>query len=174
MKPIFTTIALTAMMLRVACAGGNSNVVQINVDAVLNGRAVATLTDGKMIPLSADVDGAGGLVTQAVAEKLGNPNPHPLPDDGKFAATDRHPEVMLHFSNTDAEYNQIRRSQGEDEFSFAVPEKHYSQMFLFLSSGHFGPAKIQIQLTYQDGATEARDMEVPDWYFPLKPDDADR
>jgi hypothetical protein len=173
MKPLIATI-LTVMMLGEAGAGETSKVIQVNVETVLNARVVATLTEGKIIPLQADVDGAGGLVTKAVAEKLGNPDPHALPDDGKFAATDQHPQVQLHFSNVDGEHNQVRRSEGEDQFAFNVPERIYSQMFLFLSSGHFGPAKIQIQLIYQDATTETRELEVPDWYYPLKTGDSDR
>ena len=174
MKSAFAATFLTAMLFAAACAGQPSNVIQINIDPLLNARVVATLTDGKIIPLKADVDGAGGLVTKAVAEKLGNPDPHPLPDDGQFAATAEHPEVTLHFSNADGEHNQVHRSEGEDNFSFVVPEKTYSRILLFLSSGHFGPVKIRVQLTCNDATTETRDMEVPDWYYPLKPGDPDR
>jgi hypothetical protein len=165
---------LIAMTWRAFAGGADANVVQMDVESVLNTRAVATFTQDKIVPLKMDVDGAGGLVTQAVAEKLGNPNPHPLPDDGVFPATEQHPRVVLHFSNADGEHNQVRRSEGEDEFSFNASDKKYSRMLLFFSSGHFGPAKIQIRLIYRDATAETRDMEVPDWYFPLKPGDSDR
>jgi hypothetical protein len=138
-------------------------VVQVDVSKLLNARVVTTLTDGKVVPMDSNVDGVGGVITQAAATALNNTNPHTMPDDGKFAANADHPEVVLNYSNANGKDNQVRRSQTEDEYSFDVPPGNYAKMFLFFTSGASGPATLQFVLTYQDGSTENRTMVVPDW-----------
>ena len=144
--------------------------VQVDVSKILNARGVATLTDGKVVPLQID---GGCVITKAAAVALGSKYAHGVPDDGKFPANADHPEVVLHYSNGDGTANQVRISLKEDEYSFDVPPKNYAKMFLFFTSFAHGPAPLQIVLTYQDGTAENRDIIVPDWYKNLDAGDKD-
>ena len=147
--------------------------VQIDVGEALNTRVVTTAKDGALIPLSEDIDGAGGLATKAASDLMGNKNAHPLPDNATFAATDRHPQVVLHFSNENSTRNQARRCVGENTFDFAVPAQKYAHLHVFLTSGQ-GASNIVVKLVYEDGSVDRRDLEVPDWFWELKNDDAYR
>lgn len=35
-------------------------------------------------------------------------------------------------------------------------------------------SEITVTLSYKDGTTDTRELEVPDWYWDLKPDNKDR
>jgi hypothetical protein len=101
---------------------------------------------------------------------MGNKNPNPLPDDATFPATDRHPLVVLHYANENSTQMQARRSIGEDTFDFPVPAAKYDHLYLFFTSG-WGASRIIVKLVYADKSVERRDLEVPDWFWDLKPDD---
>jgi len=141
--------------------------VQVDVSKLLNARVVTTLTDGKVVPLQINIDGAGGVATQAAATSLNGKAETAVPDDGTFPANADHPEVVLHFSNADGTGFQVRRLPHEEEFSFDVPPKNYSKMLLCFTSGAAGPAPLKVTLTYQDGTTEERDIVCPDWWSNL-------
>ena len=53
-----------------------------------------------------------------------------------------------------------------------MPEKKYSQMWLWVTSGQ-GPSDIHVELTYKDGTSETRDIQVPDWFWELTPNAKD-
>jgi hypothetical protein len=149
----------------------SSTAVQVDVTKLLNARVVATFTDGKVVPLGINLDGAGGVATKAAASALkGNPDTA-VPDDGTFPANADHPDVVLHFSNADGTGFQVRRMSAPEDFSFDVPPKNYSKMYFFFTSGASGPAPMKVTLTYQDGSTEDRDIICPDWWPDLKPTD---
>ncbi len=150
--------------------GSSARAVQIDVGNVFNARVVAVVNHDALVPLRDDIDGAGGLATKAASDRMGNRNAHPLPDDATFAATDRHPPVILHYANEDAARNQARRCVGEDIFDFPVPAQKYAHLYLFLTSGQ-GASKIIVKFIYADGSVERRDLEVPDWFWELKSDD---
>jgi len=141
--------------------------VQVDVRTVLNARVVTTYTGGKVVPLSIDIDGAGGVATAAASAQLPGNNPHTVPDDGHFPANADHPDVVLNFTNADGTSDQVRRSPHEDDYFFDVPPRNYSKMFLFLTSGAAGPAAIRVVLTYQDGSGEERNIVCPDWWTNL-------
>jgi hypothetical protein len=152
----------------------SSAAVQIDVKEVLNARVITVVKDGVVVPLHDDIDGAGGLATNAASQLLGNKNSHPLPDDATFAATERHPRVVLSYANNgNITQNQARRSMGEDTFDFPVPAGNYAHFDLFFTSG-WGASKIIVKLFYNDHSVERRDLEVPDWFWDLKPDDSYR
>src|SRR5437868_1450327 len=96
---------VTAAMLTVGFAGAAwaDQIVQLPVDALLNARAVTTLTAGRLVPWTVGIDGNGtadGYMTAAASKFHNDPATlKTLPDDGRFAADARHPEVLLHFSN---------------------------------------------------------------------------
>src|SRR5689334_21332135 len=95
--------AATMVTLDVASVAQADQVVQIAVDALLDARAVTTLTDGRLVTWTVGIDGNGnsdGYMTAAASKFHGDPATlKTLPDDGKFQADARHPEVALHFSN---------------------------------------------------------------------------
>src|ERR1035437_4080404 len=81
-----------------------SEVIQVDVRPILTGRAVTTLTDGKLVPWTKGVDGAGradGYMTLEASVANGDKNARALPDDGCFKATAEHPFVRLNFTRSE-------------------------------------------------------------------------
>src|ERR1700722_12226162 len=98
-----------------------AEVIQIDVRSVLTGRAVTTLTDGKLKPWTKGVDGggrAGGVMRFEASPANGDKDALALPGDGCFKATTRHPFVRLNFSNADGKGFQTRGVEGEGGFDF--------------------------------------------------------
>ncbi len=149
-----------------------AEVIQIDASEVFNTRTISTVFAGKLVPMHDNIDGAGGVATASAAATYGAPDPHALPDDGKFPATDRHPEFVLSYARDDGKSNQARRSAGGDDYTLSVPVKRYAKLFLYLSSGQ-GVSNVEITLKYSDGSIETRTVVVPDWFWDLKPDDKD-
>ena len=168
---LFRLLCLFAFSaVRLLGAAEPARAIQIDVQELLNARVVTVVKDGALVTLRDDIDGAGGLATQAASLLMGNKEAHPLPDNPHFPATDRHPEAVLHYANGDATSNQMRRAQGEDTFFFTVPAEHYSHLHLYCSSG-WGASQLQVKLIYNDQPVERRSVEVPDWFWELKSDD---
>ena len=143
-----------------------SEVIQVDVRPILTGRAVTTLTGGKLVPWTKGVDGAGladGYMTLEASVVNGDKNARALPDDGCFKATALHPFVKLNFTNADGKGSQTRSVEGEGEFTFPVPCKPYREMFVFLTSAE-GPSHLHFKLTYVDGTFERREVLLPDYY----------
>ena len=153
--------------------GAAANGIQIDVSSVLTARVITVVNAGAIVAMRDDIDGAGGLATQAASALLGNKNAHPMPDNATFPATDRHPEVVLSYGNDDSTRNQARRCMGQDIFDFPVPPARYAHLYLFCTSG-WGASKISVNLFYADHSVERRELEVPDWFWELKPDDSIR
>jgi hypothetical protein len=143
-----------------------SEVIQVDVRSILTGRAVTTLTGGKLVPWTKGVDGAGladGYMTLEASVVNGDKNADALPDDGCFKATALHPFVKLNFTNADGRGSQTRSVEGEGEFTFPVPGKLYKEIFVFLTSAE-GPSHLHFKLAYVDGTFEQRDVLLPDYY----------
>ncbi len=154
-------------------------VVQVPVDSVIDGRTVSTISGATITPWSAGqgVDGDGnadGYVTTAVEAALvplqktvdGKANAA-LPDDGKFAADARHPEVQLHFSNnaaiTSPQTHQMKIAGNATPLMFNVPPAMYSKMFLFITASE-GSAKLTITLNYSGGVAAGTNLlTLPDY-----------
>ncbi|MEI8340566.1 MAG: hypothetical protein WCH43_03395 [Verrucomicrobiota bacterium] len=167
---------ILAVTLSVLTFTGNSRAgetVQIDAQDVFNMRPINTMVNGKLVPMNNNIDGAGGIATKSAAQAAGSDDPHSMPDNGKFAANDKHPEVIFSYATDDGRKNLARKSQGSDEFIVNIPPKNYAKLFLFFASGA-GPSKLHLDLKYQDGTLESRSMEVPDWFWELKSDDKDR
>jgi MYXO-CTERM domain-containing protein len=159
------TAALTLSLGGVAHA---DQTVQVPIDALLNGRTVTTLTGGVLVTWTAGVDGGGGAdgyLTAAASKFHNDPaGVKALPDDGKFPATARHPEVILHFANAaDAASQQTHFVKGMGDFTFAVPAATYSKMFLFFTSSEGGSA-LKLTLTYADATVDVVNQTVPDYF----------
>lgn len=138
----------------------------MDVRPVLTGRAVTTFTDGKLVPWTQGIDGGGradGYLTLKASVVNGDTNARALPDDGCFAANAVHPFVRLNFANADGKNPQTRGVIGEGEFSFAVPEKHYQRMMVFMTSAE-GPSHLRFQLAYADGTREPCEILLRDYY----------
>lgn len=162
-------ILASLFLMRVA---PGEEVLQLDVSDVFNMRPMSTVVGGKLVTMSDNIDGAGGVATTSAAATYGSPDPHALPDDGKFAATDKHPAFVLPYATDDGKKNLARRSAGGDAFILTVPAKHYMKLFFFLSSGQ-GTSKIQVKLKYADHTLDTHDATVPDWFWLLKPEEQD-
>jgi hypothetical protein len=144
-----------------------TEVIQIDVRSVLTGRAVTTLTDGKLVRWTEGVDGGGrgdGYMTREASVANGDTNSLALPGNGTFEATAAHPLVRLNFSNEDGKGFQTRGIQGAGSFMFSVPAKHYQRMLLFMTSAE-GPSQLHFKLTYADGTVGESDVLLPDYYY---------
>ncbi len=143
-----------------------SEVIKVDVRPILTGRAVTTLTGGKLVPWTQGVDGGGradGYMTMEASVVNGDTNASALPGDGCFKAAAAHPFVRLNFSNADGTGSQTRGVKGEGGFSFSVPEKRYQRMMTFMTSAE-GPSLLRFKLAYADGTIEQREILVPDYY----------
>ena len=144
-----------------------ADVVQLDVRAVLNGRAVTTLTGtNRLVPWDRGIDGGGradGYMTAEAAAANGDLNAHALPGDGSFVANDAHPAVKLNFSTADGKNSQVRSVAGAGEFSFAVSTNRYQRLFVFMTSAE-GSSHLTFTLTYADGTVEPRPILLPDYY----------
>src|SRR5258706_7258983 len=103
MKVASARVVATILVLGVARRARADEVVEVAVDALLNARAVTTLTGGRLVPWTVGIDGNGladGYMTAAASKFHNDPaTVKTLPDDGRFPSDARHPEVVLHFSN---------------------------------------------------------------------------
>jgi len=147
-------------------------VIQLNISKLLNARPVTTLTNKHLVTWTKGIDGGGsgdGYLTQSAAEFNGDNAPHALPDNPLIPANGSHPEILLHYKNSDSVNNQTFNIAGESSFEFAVTQARYKDLYLALTSSE-GPSTLKITFTYSNG-TEAKDLVVPDYYADLPPND---
>jgi len=147
-------------------------VIQIDLTKILNARSVTTLAGGKLVTWTKGIDGNGeadGYLTMAAAVFMGDKDPKALPGNPLFSANDKHPEVLLHYSNNDGASNQTLAVTHAGSFSFQVPTSHYSAFYLALTSSE-GASQITVKLNYADGS-ESKSFEVPDYYMDLSLND---
>jgi hypothetical protein len=164
---IIKTGLFSILICGLICSGftQKSKVIQIDISVLLNARPVTTLTANKLISWTKGIDGGGdgdGYLTQSAAEFNGDKDAHALPDNPIFAANADHPEVVLHYDNTDSIHNQARFVSGEGEFTIRVPKGHYSAIYLGLTSSE-GPSSLEFELTYTHKAA-TKIYELPDYY----------
>ena len=84
---------------------------------------VTTVTQEKVNNLKIDIDGAGGHCTAHAAELLKTKDPHALPNDGKFAANAKHPEVVLNYTDGDGQANQRGEWRGKGRSPLPCPRR---------------------------------------------------
>jgi len=172
--PMTTRILCTILFcLRIGLSVQASEVIQMDVRPILTGRAVTTLTDGKLVPWTKGVDGAGradGYMTLEASRVNGGKNANALPGDGCFKATASHPFVKLNFTNADGKGSQTRSLEGEGDFSFPVSGRRYERMMVFMTSAE-GPSQLRFKLAYADGTFEQREILLPDYYNDTPPGD---
>ncbi len=141
-------------------------VVQIPLPGILDARSVTTLTGAQLVPWTLPTDGGGlqnGFATKAAVQSKGGPVANALPDDGRFLADARHPDVILNFSNAAVPASpQTHWMAPSTSITFAVPSATYSKLFLFFN-GAAGGATVTVKLTFT-GATQTETAKVPDYY----------
>jgi hypothetical protein len=167
------TIAAALFTALSSTVAGADTVVQVPLPDLLDARSVTTLTAGQLVVFTLPTDGGNlqnAFATAAVAELKGKPVENCLPNDGRFPANDRHPEVVLHFSNAaDAASPQTHLVAPSASFSFAVPEATYSKLFLFFN-GAAGGTTVNVTLNYAD-AMDTQNATVPDYYADISATD---
>jgi hypothetical protein len=146
-------------------------VIQIDVGAILNARSVTTLSMGKLITWTTGIDKENGYLTMAASSFEGDHDPHALPDNPLFPASQSHPEILLHYANEVGAQYQTRCLPDTGEFIFKLPNYKYADLYLSLTSS-YGESPLQIELTYIDGV-EWRNFVLPDWYRDIPANDPD-
>jgi hypothetical protein len=145
----------------------NLTTVQIDVTSLLNARPVTTLIGSRVVTWTEGLDGDwSGEATWSAARDMGTATPKAFPDDARFPATDQHPEVVLHFANTNTG-PQVRRSLAEDSFTVVVPTANYERLDLHFMSAN-GSSKLKLTLNYADGSPDSKTVEIPDWFYPVE------
>ncbi len=136
--------------------------MQISAESLLDGRSVTTFTDQKIVPWTVGVDSMNGLMTHAAVTSL-NQNASGLPDDGVFAASDVHPEIVLHFSNAaGATEPQTHLLRAMDTLDLPVPVTTYSKLIVVLTSTA-GATPVTLTLRYGDGSSSPVSFMLSDW-----------
>ena len=107
-------------------APSRKKVIQIDIASLVNARPVTTFTKGKLITWTKGIDGNGkadGYLTQSAALFKGDMKAHALPDNSVNAANHLHPDILLHYNNSDAVHNQARFVSGEGDFFIYLRNK---------------------------------------------------
>lgn len=159
---------LPVILLWVVCccfSRQKDRVVQIDISSLLNARPVTTLTANKLVGWTKGIDGNGdgdGYLTHSAAEFNGDKDAHALPDNPVFAANAQHPEIVLHYDNTDSIDNQARFVSGAGEFTISIPKGHYESIYLGLTSSE-GASSLSFEFIYTRG-TVVKSYLLPDYY----------
>lgn len=170
------TIALVVSLLLIVFSGSRqtSKVVQFNIGKILNARPVTTIVNRKMKTWTKGIDGNGagdGYLTKSAAAFNGDQDAHALPDDPMITATENHPQIQLHYSNTDGHPMQAHAFNDEDELEFPVASGQYNAVYLALTSAE-GASNIRIRLNYASDFV-SHDFVVPDYWADIKAGDPD-
>lgn len=111
-----------------ACAQVEIGVIQLDIKNLLNARPVSTFQDGKITSWNIGIDGNGeadGYLTFSAANFMGNKDPKALPDNPLFPANLKHPEILLHYSNSNTTDPQALAMKGISQFTLNVPSNFY-------------------------------------------------
>ncbi|SHN08095.1 hypothetical protein [Mucilaginibacter sp. OK098] len=169
---ITAVIFCILLVTRAFTSDQNNKIVQFDIGKILNARPVTTLTNNKLTTWTKGIDGGGsgdGYLTLSAALFNGNKQPHALPDDALFAANDSHPEIQLHYSNTDSLHNQTCNISGEGGVEFYIPQNKYRSLYFALTSAE-GPSYLKVEFLYADDSTTFEDLVLPDYYDDLPTD----
>lgn len=149
----------------------SNKIVQFDIGKILNARPVTTLTHNKLITWTKGIDGGGfgdGYLTLSAALFNSDKQPHALPDDALFPANGSHPEIQLHYSNTDSLNKQTCNISGEGGVEFYVPQNKYKSVHFALTSSE-GPSWLKVEFLYADDSTTSEDLILPDYYDDIPP-----
>jgi hypothetical protein len=142
---------------------GGVRPVQFDVSSVLNSDSVTNNGSGGTLDTTQTAIDRSNftLITQSVARMFSTTGVG-LPDDAFFPANADHPDIQLHWNNSDDGVNS-RLSTTTDTFTFAVPAAHYEQVQVFGLSTE-GPTTLEFTLTYDAGTPDVRTVTFPDWF----------
>ncbi|MES2375790.1 MAG: hypothetical protein V4553_04395 [Bacteroidota bacterium] len=160
-KYLFIALAFSSLIFSAGYKYQTNKVIQIDISDLLNTRPVTTLTNGKLISWTKGVDRENGYLTTAAALANGETNPKAIADNSLIAATDHHPEILLHYNNNDATKNQAMLLTDSTAFTIKTPKNKYADLYICLTSA-YGKSKLQYELIYNDGS-ETKNIVVPDW-----------
>ena len=144
------------------------NVVQFNITKLLNARPVTTLNNNHLTTWTKGIDGNGtgdGYLTQSAALFTGDKDPRALPDRPLIPANGKHPDIQLHYANTNSVHNQTCNLSGESEISFTVTKAKYTDIYLALTSSE-GSSALKVTLSYIEG-DEVKNFTLPDYYLDI-------
>ena len=131
-KAIYFPVFITLLFLfSSAQPHEKEKLIQIKLGKILYARPVTTLTNGKLVIWTKGIDGNGevdGYLTMSAALFNGDNDQKALPDNPLFPATDKHPEVLLHYSNSDGIAKQAVSVSGVGCFSFNWKQKSYLEL----------------------------------------------
>jgi hypothetical protein len=154
-----------------------ADTVQIDIESLLDARAVTTFSNGKVYTWSKGIDGNGGsdgYITHSAAVFLGRTDVLTLPDSALFPANANHPAMILNYSNSDStgfQTHYLGASSGSysgiDSVTFSVPLGNYSNMYIALTSSE-GSTSLDVVLTYTDGPVTGN-FTCPDYAQALTP-----
>lgn len=145
-------------------------VIQIDIGNLLNARPVTTLNNGKLLTWTKGVDSGNGYLTIAAAKFNGESDSHALPNNPLIAASSHHPNILLHYSNSESlKKSQARCITDTSELEIKIPKNKYSDLYLCFTSA-YGSSLIQIEIIYKDGK-EIKEFTVPDWYNDIPEND---
>jgi hypothetical protein len=106
--------------------------------------------------------GADGYATDAAAKFIGGNYVKALPDNGVFAATAEHPEIVLNYKNSDHTSPQMARIPTNGSITIPVPMGRYKGFYTHLHSAE-GQSPIEITMNYADGSKDVRNTTVIDY-----------
>src|ERR1700742_1736389 len=96
-------------------------IVQFDIGPVLNARPVTTFGNSKLTTWKTGIDGGGtadGYLTQSAAAFNCDSVGHALPDNPLIEASSAHPEIQLHYANTDSVHYQACSMRSETSVIF--------------------------------------------------------
>ena len=158
LKVIKATVTL--ILFLVVQNGFSAEVINIDVSSILNSRAVTTYSNSTFYPWTNGTDNSSnGYITYTAAMAANLKSPKTLPDDGFISMTTKHPDVQLNYNNAENIKNQTCFYNTSGSFEFQVPQKYYSNMMLFFTSG--ASAGLTITLTYSTGSPITKTVTVP-------------
>src|ERR1700748_1619149 len=145
-----------------------TKIIQFDIHQILNARPVSTLNNDHLTPWTKGIDGGGlgdGYLTLSAALFNGDKQTHALPDNPVFSANESHPEIKLHYSNSDSLNYQTCNIAGAGQVGFAVPQRKYKAVYLALTSSE-GASLLHIVFTYKTGDV-IKEITLPDYYADL-------
>ena len=141
---------------------GAVDLVQIDARLVLIHDTVLNNGHGSLDMSQDSMDGSGFMfVTQSAAIELGGVDTDGLPDDAFFSANADHPDVTLHFRNTDDGPNSRIIDPG-DSVTFVVPARAYSNVQIYGVSTQ-GSSIVDFILGFDDRSTDFHEITFQDW-----------
>jgi hypothetical protein len=150
--------------LSVTRAFDRTNPMQFDVSAALIHDSILNNGAPGGLDPTQDRFGSGNnmLMTSAAALAISPTTGNGLPDDAYFPANSLHPEVYLHWRNSNDGRN-CRIMRAGDDFTFTVPAFTYGHVQIYGFAAGGGLANVTYTLTYRDGTIQTVHAGFLDW-----------